>query len=221
MIELKNISKAYRSKRGTPVEVLKDMNLRAEAGEFVAVTGPSGCGKSTLLLIAGSLLQPDEGSVLIDDCDFTALNADDRALRRAETVGFVFQRFHLLPYLTVRENILSGAVALETEETKKRERAEALMESLGMTGRADHLPGELSVGEMQRTALARAFLNQPKVILADEPTGNLDPDNADLVLKSFAGFAAEGGVVLMVTHSPLDAARATRQLPLPAISGDL
>ena len=218
MIALENISKTFRSKRGAPVEVLKDLSLHAVAGEFVAVTGPSGCGKSTLLLIAGSLLQPDSGRVVIDGCEFTALRADERALRRAETVGFVFQRFHLLPYLTVRENILSGAVALKNDAEENRERAEELMESLGMTGRADHLPGELSVGEMQRTALARAFLNRPKIILADEPTGNLDPENADLVLKSFARFADEGGVVLMVTHSPSDAARAVRQVRLQEIA---
>ncbi|MBL7076810.1 MAG: ABC transporter ATP-binding protein [Kiritimatiellae bacterium] len=212
MIELKKISKAYRSARGTPVQVLNDMNVSVQAGEFVSVTGPSGCGKSTLLLITGSLLHPDEGTVLIDGRDFTAMNSDDRALERARTIGFVFQRFHLLPYLTVRENILAGGVALKTPAGEVGARAEELMQELGMSDRADHLPGELSVGEMQRTALARAYLNRPKVILADEPTGNLDPENAEAVLKAFTEFAAAGGAVLMVTHSPTDAARADRQL---------
>ncbi|MDP6490570.1 MAG: ABC transporter ATP-binding protein [Kiritimatiellia bacterium] len=214
MIELNDISKSYRSARGTPVEVLKGMSVSVEAGEFVSVTGPSGCGKSTLLLIAGSLLHPDGGSVVIDGRDFTAMNSDDKAHQRAETIGFVFQRFHLLPYLTVRENILAGGVALKRSSDEVSGRAEELMEKLGMVRRADHLPGELSVGEMQRTALARAFLNGPKVILADEPTGNLDPENAEIVMKALSGFAGEGGAVLMVTHHPADADRADRQLKM-------
>ena len=214
MITLSDISKSYRSARGTPVEVLKGMNVDVEPGEFVSVTGPSGCGKSTLLLIAGSLLQPDSGTVVIDGRDFTAMNSDDKAHQRAETIGFVFQRFHLLPYLTVRENIIPGGVALKTPGEEVCQRAEELMETLGMAGRANHLPGELSVGEMQRTALARAFLNRPKVILADEPTGNLDPENAEIVLKALSGFAAHGGAVLMVTHHPDDAARAQRQIKM-------
>jgi len=214
VITLSDISKSYRSARGTPVEVLKGMNVDVAPGEFVSVTGPSGCGKSTLLLIAGSLLQPDSGTVVIDGRDFTALGRDDKAHQRAETIGFVFQRFHLLPYLTVRENIVAGGVALKTSGEDVRQRAEELMETLGMAGRANHLPGELSVGEMQRTALARAFLNRPKVILADEPTGNLDPENAEIVLKALSGFAADGGAVLMVTHHPDDAARAQRQIKM-------
>jgi len=214
VITLSDISKSYRSARGTPVEVLKGMNVDVEPGEFVSVTGPSGCGKSTLLLIAGSLLQPDSGTVVIDGRDFTALGRDDKAHQRAETIGFVFQRFHLLPYLTVRENIIAGGVALKTPGEEVCQRAEELMETLGMAGRANHLPGELSVGEMQRTALARAFLNRPKVILADEPTGNLDPENAEIVLKALSGFAANGGAVLMVTHHPDDAARAQRQIKM-------
>jgi len=214
VITLSDISKSYRSARGTPVEVLKGMIVDVEPGEFVSVTGPSGCGKSTLLLIAGSLLQPDSGTVVIDGRDFTAMNSDDKAHQRAETIGFVFQRFHLLPYLTVRENIIAGGVALKTPGEEVCQRAEELMETLGMAGRANHLPGELSVGEMQRTALARAFLNRPKVILADEPTGNLDPENAEIVLKALSGFAANGGAVLMVTHHPDDAARAQRQIKM-------
>ena len=110
MIKLSDISKSYRSARGTPVEVLKGMNVNVEPGEFVSVTGPSGCGKSTLLLIAGSLLQPDSGTVVIDGRDFTAMGSDDKALQRAETIGFVFQRFHLLPYLTVHENYYGFAL---------------------------------------------------------------------------------------------------------------
>lgn len=214
MITLSDISKSYRSARGTPVEVLKGMNVNVEPGEFVSVTGPSGCGKSTLLLIAGSLLQPDSGAVVIAGQDFTAMGNDEKALQRAQTIGFVFQRFHLLPYLTVRENIIAGGVALKTPPDEVAKRAEELIDSLGMAGRANHLPGELSVGEMQRTALARAFLNRPKVILADEPTGNLDPENAEIVLKALSEFAADGGAVLMVTHHPDDAARAQRQIKM-------
>jgi len=212
MIELKDIFKTYVSPGRSPVEVLNGMDVHVEAGSFVAVTGPSGCGKSTLLLITGSLLRPDNGSVVISGLDFTAMKSDERALQRARTIGFVFQRFHLLPYLTVRENILAASVALKTHAAEAGERADRLMVQLGIERRADHLPGQLSVGEMQRTALARAFLNRPRVILADEPTGNLDPENGKVVLDAFAAFAAEGGAVLMVTHSRSDAARADREL---------
>jgi ABC-type lipoprotein export system ATPase subunit len=208
VIELRGINKAYREKRGNLIQVLQDINLQIKPGTFAAISGPSGCGKSTLLLISGSLLQPDQGQVIVNGEDFTGLNRDQQALRRAETIGFVFQRFHLLPYLTVRDNILAATVALPHAAATAPERADELMTRLGLTQRSDHLPGELSVGEMQRTALARALLNQPKVILADEPTGNLDPENAEIVLRSFTDFAAAGGTVLMVTHSPTDAERA-------------
>jgi len=208
MIELQQISKTYRAKDGTPIELLRDVSLRVTPGTFAAICGPSGCGKSTLLLIVGSLLHPDSGRVLVDGENFTALRGDRRAVRRTHTIGFVFQRFHLLRYLTVRENILAATIALRSPLEGAEQRADELMDRLGLAHRADHVPGRLSVGEMQRTALARALFNRPKVILADEPTGNLDPDNAEIVLDSLTDFATAGGTVMMVTHSPDAAARA-------------
>jgi putative ABC transport system ATP-binding protein len=185
--------------------------LSIEAGTFAAISGASGCGKSTLLLIAGGLMRPDEGEVTVGGHNLTAIGGDELGRRRAEDIGFVFQRFHLLPYLSVRENILAATVALKTSPDRAQARAVSLMQRLRLADRAGHLPGELSVGEMQRTALARAMLNDPKVILADEPTGNLDPENAEIVLAAFADFSAQGGTVLMVTHNPADAARASQQ----------
>ena len=210
MIHLHHVSKSFAPKTGTPIEVLSGVELSIDAGTFAAVSGASGCGKSTLLLIAGGLMRPDEGEVTVGGHKLTAMRGRELALRRAETIGFVFQRFHLLPYLSVRDNILAATVGL-TRSSGAEARAEQLTGRLGLADRAGHLPGELSVGEMQRTALARAMLNEPKVILADEPTGNLDPTNAGIVLDAFAGFCEEGGTVLMVTHNPTDAARATQQ----------
>ena len=209
MMELRQISKTYRGNNGDTVSVLDNVSLQIPPGVFGAVSGPSGCGKSTLLLIAGALLHPDRGHVVIDGDDFTTMSVDQKASRRADAVGFVFQRFHLLPYLTVRENILAATVARKhVPAVDSESRADALMKQLGITHRAGHRPGQLSVGEMQRTALARALFNSPKVLLADEPTGNLDPENAEIVIQCFTDFAADGGAVLMVTHNPEDAAHA-------------
>jgi putative ABC transport system ATP-binding protein len=211
MIQLQHVSKSFLPKTGPPIEVLHGLDLSIEAGTFAAISGASGCGKSTLLLVAGGLMRPDAGEVTVAKHNLTALRSEELGRRRAESIGFVFQRFHLLPYLSVRENILAATVALKTGRDGSDCRAAELMQQLGLAGRADHLPGELSVGEMQRTALARAMLNEPQVILADEPTGNLDPENAGLVLDAFAQFCKSGGTVLMVTHNPTDAARASQQ----------
>jgi putative ABC transport system ATP-binding protein len=211
MIQLHHVSKSFLPKSGATIEVLSGVELSIEAGTFAAISGSSGCGKSTLLLIAGGLMRPDEGEVTVGGHNLTAMRSDELGRRRAESIGFVFQRFHLLPYLSVRENILAATVALKTGSDGAEARAVELIQRLGLAGRAAHLPGELSVGEMQRTALARAMLNEPEVILADEPTGNLDPENAAIVLDAFAGFCDGGGTVLMVTHNPSDAARASQQ----------
>ena len=208
MIELQEISKTYKEKDGRPIAVLRDIDLHVEAGTFAAISGRSGCGKSTLLLITGSLLHPDRGRVIINGKDFTAMTRDEEAGERARNIGFVFQRFHLLPYLSVRENILAASVACAQPTREAESRADELMQRLGISHRSNHIPGHLSVGEMQRTALARALYNRPKAILADEPIGNLDPDNAEVVLQCFSEFAVAGGAVLMVTHNPADAARA-------------
>jgi len=197
VVRLENLSKTYRGK-AEAVTALDGCTLRVSAGEFVSVQGPSGCGKTTLLLVAGGLLRPDSGRVTLDGRDPYALPAEERARMRADRIGFVFQRFHLMPYLTVLDNVLAASLARPSDGA--RERALALIDRVGLSPRLNHLPSELSTGERQRVALARAMLNQPRVLLADEPTGNLDPASGEAVLKHLAGFADTGGAVLLVTH---------------------
>ena len=211
LIEFEAVSKHFAGPAGT-VAALEGVSFTLAPGEFVGVCGPSGCGKSTLLLVAGTLLRPTAGRVVLAGCDVYAATAAARRRLRAATIGFVFQQFHVLPYLTVLENVLAPSVALPAPDA--RQRAEALVEQFGLSERRDHLPAQLSTGERQRTALARALLNRPQVLLADEPTGNLDPENGGLVLAALAAFAAAGGAVLMVTHDPDAVRRAGRILTL-------
>lgn len=205
MIQAHNITKRYRSGE-EQLLVLNEASASIEPGTFAAICGPSGCGKSTLLLVLGGLLHPDTGQVTIAGEDLFAISSERRALRRAQLLGFVFQRFHLIPYLTVEENIEAAAIALP--RTTDQGRANELMDQLNIADRRGHVPGKLSVGEQQRTALARALYNHPRVLLADEPTGNLDPENAEIVLNAFSEFADAGGTVVMVTHNPEAAVRA-------------
>ena len=169
-------------------------------------------GFRSLLLVAGGLLRPDSGQVTIDGADPYSLSTEQRARFRAERIGFVFQQFHLVPYLNVLDNVL--APALVTGDPTARQRADGLVQRFGLADRVRHRPGQLSTGERQRVALARALLNEPKVILADEPTGNLDGENSDEVLKALQAFANEGGAVLLVTHDPNAVAFAGRKVVL-------
>ncbi|MBN1419493.1 MAG: ABC transporter ATP-binding protein [Planctomycetes bacterium] len=203
MLELTDVRKSYARPEGR-VDALGGVSLSAASGEFIAVTGPSGCGKTTLLLTAGGLLAPDAGRVLLDGEDLYSLSAERRARIRAERIGFVFQQFHLIPYLSVLENVLVPSLGVPCRDAPAR--ARTLIERFGLAPRAHHVPAELSTGERQRTALARALFNRPKLVLADEPTGNLDQANAEVVLQALAEFAGEGGTVLLVTHGG-DAAR--------------
>ena len=211
LISLDHITKTYTGDAG-PIVAVDDVSVSVEAGEFVAGVGPSGCGKTTLLLVAGGLLRPENGEVSIDGTDPYSLSGEQRARFRAEQIGFVFQQFHLVPYLNVLDNVM--APALVTGETSARERAGILVERFGLADRLGHRPGQLSTGERQRVALARALLNEPRVILADEPTGNLDGDNSEQVLQALKTFADEGGAVLLVTHDPDAVAFAGRQVVL-------
>lgn len=209
MVTLEKLSKTYQGAAG-PVAALRDVSLTLERGDFVAVQGPSGCGKTTLLLTCGGLLSPDSGRVALLGRDLYGLAASTRAQFIAESVGFVFQQFHLIPYLDVLENVLAPTLAVPSSDA--RARAELLLKGLGLETRVGHRPSELSTGERQRVALARALLNQPKVLLADEPTGNLDPESAEPVLAALAEFAQGGGAVLLVTHEERAAAHARRRL---------
>ena len=191
-----NLSKSFKT-AAEEVHAVVDVSLQVAAGEFVALSGPSGCGKSTLLMAAGGLLKPTDGSVHVGGTDLYSLGQDDRARFRAENIGFVFQQFHLIPYLDVLDNILAASLATGGGD---RERAAELLEHFGLGHRAHHVPGALSTGEKQRTAMARALFNNPKLSLADEPTGNLDRDNAGALLEQLSSFTDGGGAVLLVTH---------------------
>lgn len=210
ILDIQNVCKTYRGRSGE-VRAVDGVSLTMNAGEFVAVRGPSGCGKSTLLLLAGGLLAPDGGSVTVAGEEPYLMSSDARSNFRAAHVGFVFQQFHLVPYLSVLENVLAPSIANKTASADEAlTRARSLVVHFGLENRIDHVPGELSSGERQRTALARALLNEPKLLLADEPTGNLDAENAELVLNHLGEFAASGGAVLLVTHDPQAAAKASR-----------
>jgi ABC-type lipoprotein export system ATPase subunit len=197
MVCLENVTKTYRTRKGD-VGALSGVDLAIGKGEFVVVRGPSGSGKTTLLMTIAGMLHPTGGTVSVGDRDLYAMSIRARAKFRAENIGFVFQMFHLVPYLNVLQNVVlaGGAVANRDSNAKARE----LTEKLGLAGRVHHKPSELSAGERQRTAIARALLNCPAIILADEPTGNLDPDNAAVVLGYIDEFHQQGGTVILATH---------------------
>jgi ABC-type lipoprotein export system ATPase subunit len=212
MVELKNITKTYRTRRGD-VQALRDVNLRIEKGEFVVLCGPSGSGKTTLLMTVAAMLRPTAGSVCVEQRDLYAMSIRDRAKFRARNIGFVFQMFHLVPYLNIVENVLlarhspgglaGGPSAADGgTEAPKEQGAEELLRRFGLAERASHKPAELSAGEKQRAAMARALFNRPRIILADEPTGNLDPANAESVLGHLSEFHRDGGTVIVATHGP-------------------
>lgn len=213
ILEAKDLTKVFTTGEGG-VRAVDGISFSLDAGDFVAMYGASGCGKSTLLLMAGALLSPDEGTVEIAGENPYERSAEARAAFRGEHIGFVFQQFHLIPYLDVIDNILVNELAAPDEDLK--EKAEALLEKFGLGHRKHHVPSRLSVGEQQRVALARALLRNPKLILADEPTGNLDSENSEIILKHLSGFAESGGAVLMVTHDDRARAAAKRGLELKA-----
>lgn len=202
LLELQEVSKVYRG-RGTEVTALSAFSLTLSAGEFVAVRGPSGCGKSTLLMIAGGMLRPTSGTVRLGDRDLYQSSRAERSHVRADAVGFVFQLFHLAPYLNVVENVLLPQMSGQVRVEKPRDQAMALIESIGLKDRLRHKPSQLSAGERQRVALARALFKNPKLILADEPTGSLDPENAAHIVQSLKDYQDRGGAVLFVTHGAL------------------
>ena len=211
MLEFKNVSKWFNGTQGR-VMALKEISFSVRPGELLAVRGPSGCGKTTLLLTAGGLLRPSDGRISLDGQDPYALSPETRSRLRARMIGFVFQQFHLIPYLTVRQNIMTASLAVPLKEAS--ERARQLISRFGLDDRAEHVPAKLSTGERQRTAMARALLNEPKIILADEPTGNLDEDNAQTVFGYLSQYVSDGGCVLLVTHDARAAAHATRSLQM-------
>lgn len=214
MIRTQNLTKIYTD--GAPVRALDGVNLEIAAGEFVAITGPSGSGKSTLLNLIGTLDRPTSGRVVVDGVDVSTLRGDALADFRRERIGFVFQMFHLVPTLTALENVMLPLVPYRRGLKFRLEgRAKELLEVIGLGDRLHHLPGQLSGGEQQRVAIARALINTPKVILADEPTGNLDSKAGAEIVALLRTLNRERGItVLVATHNATVAEQADRTIRL-------
>lgn len=213
MLKMENVSKTYRH-RGQTVTALNGATAEIPDGDFVSIVGPSGSGKSTLLLMLGGMLSPSGGRVLLDEQSIYELDANARAQLRKQKVGFVFQTFNLVPYLTAIENVQVPLYLVGSDGAAQQARAEELLARVGLGDRMHHKPCELSVGQQQRVALARMLANDPGVILADEPTGNLDPETSGQVIEFLEEVNAEGRTVVMVTHDPRAAERAKRILRL-------
>lgn len=211
MMQLKGVGRRFIV-GDQPVHALRDINLGIGAGEHVAITGPSGSGKSTLLYVLGLLDRPTSGSYLLEGRDVAELDDAQAARVRREKFGFVFQFFHLVPRLTAAENVALPLMLVDTDPGAREQRVAAALAAVGLAPRARHRPEELSGGERQRVALARATIMDPAVILADEPTGNLDRRSGEDVLRILDGFHARGKTVIVVTHDPAVAERAQRRL---------
>src|SRR6266498_3356438 len=214
MIRLEQVSKLYPAKAaasGGVIRALDDFSLQVEPGEWIAVMGPSGSGKSTLVHLIGCLDSPSNGEIWLDGENVAGLSSSALTRIRAEKIGFVFQQFHLIPYLSALENImLAQYFHSMTDEQEARE----ALARVGLKDRADHLPAQLSGGEQQRVCIARALINDPKIILADEPTGNLDAMNEEIVLRLLRELHQQGRTIVMVTHDPVVARLADRRIEL-------
>ena len=215
VISLKNVSKRYVMGDETVFTALKDVNLDINEGEYAAIVGPSGSGKSTLMHIIGLLDKPTSGKVIIDGRDVSSIDDDDTSTLRSEFVGFVFQQFNLINKLTIRENILLPVgYARRKFDYNPNERADYLMERFGILSKADSFPNKISGGQQQRVAIARALIMKPQLILADEPTGNLDTKTGDEIMDLFDELNKEGITILVVTHEPDIAAKTRRQIKI-------
>ena len=212
MIRLENIQRRYVSDE-VETTALADIDLHVAAGEFLAIMGPSGCGKSTLLNTLGTVDRPTGGRYLFGDRDLAALDEAELAKFRGSTLGFMFQSFNLIDELTIEENIALG-LAYRKDAGDRKARVAAAMDKVGIAHRARHFPHQLSGGQQQRAAIARAIVGDPKLILADEPTGNLDTANGEQVMGILSALNAEGATIVMVTHSPSHADMAKRRIDM-------
>jgi putative ABC transport system ATP-binding protein len=213
MITLEKVSKIYNGNQ-VPVYALREVSLGVAEGEFVAVMGPSGSGKSTLLSVLGAMNSPSEGTVVIDGIDVYHLKAEQQADFRHEYIGFVFQQLQLLPYLTAQENVQLTLAIARMPKAEKAERAREALAQVGLKGKEGRLPYQLSGGEQGRVAVARSIVNQPPLLLADEPTGNLDRQTGTQVLELLRELNQAGQTVIMVTHDPLAAQYAGRTVQI-------
>lgn len=213
MIKLENIKKVFRTDEIATL-ALREVDLEVKEGEFVAIMGPSGCGKSTLLNILGLLDNPTEGTYLLNGRDVSKLRESERTEIRKGMIGFVFQSFNLIDELNVYENIELPLIYMDSSSKDRRERVMAVMDRMAISHRRKHFPNQLSGGQQQRVAIARAVLPNPKIILADEPTGNLDSTNGKEVMALLSELHDEGATIIMVTHSQHDASYADRIINL-------
>lgn len=197
ILKASDISKSYSSDKNQ-IKIVDNYNIDLFSSEFVSLTGPSGCGKTTILMIIGCLLKPDHGTVEIDGLDIYSMNSSRIAEQRSKKIGFIYQDFKLIPYLTIKENILCSSLINDVGNLE--DKANDLILRLGLIHRVNHRPEQLSAGEKQRTAIARALLMEPKLIIADEPTGNLDKKNSSLVIEALKHYSDEGACVIMVSH---------------------
>src|SRR3954452_2985574 len=217
MIRLQNVSKLYParatkgSEKDSVIRALDHVSLNVDKGEWVAMMGPSGSGKSTLVNLIGCLDRPSEGEIWLDGTNVAEFSSTDLNRVRAEKIGFIFQQFHMIPYLTAVENVMLAQYFHSM--TDEQEALEAL-ERVGLRDRAHHLPAQLSGGEQQRVCISRALINDPKIILADEPTGNLDAQNEEIVLRLLRELHQQGRTIVMVTHDPVIARLADRRIEL-------
>ena len=213
MITLKNIKKVFETDE-VETWALQGVDLEVKKGEFVAIMGPSGCGKSTLLNILGLLDSPTEGTYMLDGTDVSHMNEEQRTDLRKGKLGFVFQSFNLIDELNVQENVELPLLYMGTPKKERREKVKEVIERVAMTHRTQHFPSQLSGGQQQRVAIARAVISHPQIILADEPTGNLDSNHGREVMELLKQLNAEGTTIVMVTHSQHDANYADRILRL-------
>jgi putative ABC transport system ATP-binding protein len=212
-LQADNLSKQY-GQGAAAVTALDSVSLAAEPGEFLAVMGPSGSGKSTLLALLGALAHPSQGGYQVDGLDINSLTQDQRADFRREYLGFVFQNFNLIPYLSLAENVMLPLATLKLGRAQRREMAAAALARVGLKGKEARLPSQVSGGEQERAAVARALVNQPPILLADEPTGNLDQGTSREIMELLTELAGQGMTIVMVTHSPECASHARRLIEL-------
>lgn len=213
VVEARGVTRTFPMPAG-PVVAVRDLTVTIAAGEFVSICGPSGCGKSTLLHILGCVDAPSSGALLVDGRDVSTLGDAARSALRLSKIGFVFQRFFLLPMLTAAENVELPQAEAGVSRAERRSRTSALLDYVGLAHRAHHRPSQLSGGEAQRVAIARALANRPRLLLADEPTGELDQATGQQIVGLFERVHADGTTVVVVTHDPAIAARTPRMLSM-------
>jgi putative ABC transport system ATP-binding protein len=213
LVNARGLTKTFPMGAG-PVQALRDVSLQVDSGEYLAIRGPSGCGKSTLLHILGCVDTPSSGTLLFEGREVGALPDAERSALRLTSIGFVFQRFFLLPMLTAAENVEVPQAEAGVARTERRRRTAELLDYVGLTHRRDHRPSQLSGGEAQRVAIARALANQPRLLLADEPTGELVRDTGEQIAGLLDRVHRDGTAVVVVTHDPAIAARAARTLTM-------